>query len=143
MATVDVLAESLSRKTGTKFEVLRGHLPAKNPASCRRGANSGPMRYGLRATRGDFSHTFQGGRPMKLWDLTRWLASICDMVDMGFIPVDLLGEDKEKMAYGAGYDDGWDDGRDPDSMDPRKDSTARGDGMCNYMSSPHHPGDTM
>lgn len=49
-------------------------------------------------------------------------------------------EDLEKGAYCAGYDDGWDDGRDPESVDPRKDSTARSDGMCNYMSSPHFPG---
>lgn len=49
-------------------------------------------------------------------------------------------EELERGAYVAGYDDGWDDGRDPDSMDPRKDSTARGDGLTDYMSSPHWPG---
>lgn len=45
------------------------------------------MRYGLRATRGEWNHVFQASRPMKLNELTRWLTSLCDMVYMGFIPV--------------------------------------------------------
>lgn len=47
------------------------------------------MRYGLRATRGEWNHVFQCGRPMKLQDLTRWLAAINDMVAMGFIEVEM------------------------------------------------------
>lgn len=80
-ATADYLADSLSKKTGTHFEVLRGRvrLDSRKPETV--------IRYGLRATRGEWNHTFQCGRPMKLQDLNRWLASINDMVAMGFIPV--------------------------------------------------------
>lgn len=86
MATVDHLAKMLSERTGTHFEVLRGR-PQPQIRPGRMVPNTLPlMRYGLRATRSEFSHTFQGGRPMKLWDLTRWLASLNDMVVMGFIP---------------------------------------------------------
>jgi hypothetical protein len=87
-ATADHLAEQLSRKTGTQFEVLRG----RPPLSVRPGRmvpnKLPPMRYGLRATRDGHSHTFQGGRPLTLGELTRWLASLNDMVSMEFIPTD-------------------------------------------------------
>lgn len=74
MAMVDLLVEKLSQDTGSHFEVLRGRVDGK-------------MMYRLKASREDYSHYFQCSRPMKLNDLTRWLASICDMINMGFIPV--------------------------------------------------------
>lgn len=85
MAMVDIMAQMLSERTGTKFEVLRGRLP---------GSHRG-MLYGLKATRGGATHRFQAHRPMKLADLTRWLASINDMVNMGFIPVDARAREDE------------------------------------------------
>jgi hypothetical protein len=75
-ALVDFLAQQLSEKTGADFFVLRGRTPDG-------------MRYALKARlkgTGIF-WTFQGGRPVKLAEITRWLASICDMVNMGFICV--------------------------------------------------------
>lgn len=79
MAMVDHLAEILSKETGSTFVILRGRV-------------EGEMRYGLKIVGGDgpqfeFSRTFQAHRPMRLNDLTCWLASLCDMIQMGFIPV--------------------------------------------------------
>ncbi len=83
---VDSLVAQLSQFTGTKFEVLRGRVPVPDRPgqvwSIRK-----RMMYGLRATRGEWSHTFQAHRPMNRLELQRWLASICDMLQMGFIPV--------------------------------------------------------
>lgn len=61
-ATADYLADSLSKKTGTHFEVLRGRvrLDPRKPETV--------MRYGLRATRGEWSHTFQA---WWIWGLFR------------------------------------------------------------------------
>jgi hypothetical protein len=73
---VDSLAEQLSKKTGTTFEVLRGRMRPGHVTM-----------YGLKATRDDVSYQFQAIRPMELDELKRWLASINDMVTMGFIPV--------------------------------------------------------
>jgi hypothetical protein len=86
-AHVDSLAEELSKRTGSHWEILRGRVPA-NPS---RPSAGNVMRYGLKITRefgGEkYSHTFQAHRPMKLLELQRWLASISDMVVMGYIPV--------------------------------------------------------
>lgn len=75
MSMVDRLAQMLSKKTGSKFEVRRGRNAKMQ------------MRYGLKATRDDVSYHFQAPHPMTYNELTRWLASINDMVTMGFIPV--------------------------------------------------------
>jgi hypothetical protein len=74
MATADHLAKDLSDKTGTKFEVRRGRNARMQ------------MRYGLKATREGVSYCFQAMHPMTYNELTRWLATINDMVTMGFIP---------------------------------------------------------
>lgn len=78
MALAHILAENLSEMTGTHFEVFGRRIQVA-------GKSNPQMRYSLRATRGEYSHVFQASRPMKLDDLTRWLASISDMVTMGFI----------------------------------------------------------
>lgn len=109
-ATVDYLAEQLSRKTGTDFEVLRGRPMVKD--SWMSAPEPGPMRYGLRATRREkagastdtVSYTFQASRPMPLNELTRWLASICDMIDMGFIPVDIYRSGPATRSREKGLD---------------------------------------
>lgn len=87
-STVDYLAAELSKKTGTKFTVTGGRMPP--PLSYGRPIPNalGDMRYQLRAERGIHSYTFQAMRPMTLGEMRRWLASINDMVGMGFIPVD-------------------------------------------------------
>lgn len=72
-ALVDILARRLGERTGSEFTVLRGRV-------------DGAMRYGLTATRDGHSYTFQAHRPMTIGELTRWLASILDMIDMGYIP---------------------------------------------------------
>lgn len=79
-ATVDLLAEKLSRLTGTEFTVLRGRVPVYDNKPERT-----VMRYALRATRDGHSHVFGGGRPMTLREITGWTASLCDMMMMGFI----------------------------------------------------------
>lgn len=76
----DYLAHKLSEYTGSEFTVLPHQI-------------DGRLLYGLRATRGQYSHQFQPHRLMEYRDLVRWLASICDMVNLGFIPVK-LGERK-------------------------------------------------
>jgi hypothetical protein len=96
-AHVDYLAEALSRYTGTEFSILRGRVPVYDNKPLRT-----VMRYQLKATRRaeielfhgairipdeEISYVFQAHRPMPLREMTRWLASICDMVNMGFIPV--------------------------------------------------------
>lgn len=81
MAMVDYMATKLSEYTGSEVEVLRGR------------DENGLMRYGLKMSRDGHSHTFQAHRPMKLNELTRWLASICDMIMMGYIPVSFLWKD--------------------------------------------------
>jgi hypothetical protein len=81
---VDHLAQILSEKTGSRFEVRRPRVPT-DPLD-----PTGPqqMRYLLMATRSDFTYVFQRTRPMKRLEMERWLASIYDMVVMGFIPVE-------------------------------------------------------
>jgi len=74
MARIDYLAEHLSDLTGSKFVILRGRVDRK-------------MVYGLKVVKEDYAYQFQSTRFMTLNELTRWLASICDMVQMGFIPV--------------------------------------------------------
>lgn len=86
---VDHLAALLSEKTGTTFTVLGGRLPAKDffgrPVL---GVKSrGDYRYLLKAERDGHTYVFQQHRPMTGRELIRWLASINDMVNMGFIPV--------------------------------------------------------
>lgn len=90
MATADILARQLSEKTGTTFEVRRGRNARMQ------------MRYGLKATREDVSYCFQAHHPMTLNELTRWLASINDMVTMGFVPVCSLREQEER-DHNGGY----------------------------------------
>lgn len=86
---VDILAQRLSELTGTKFIILRRRVPVKDrPGQVF--AIKRKMRYGLRAERGGspaWTHTFQAHRPMPLPEITRWLASICDMIEMGFIQI--------------------------------------------------------
>ena len=72
MSMADTLADNLSKRTGTKFTVLRARV-------------NGKMRYGLLAERSGFSHTFQAHRGVSHSELTQWLASISDMINMGFI----------------------------------------------------------
>lgn len=85
MALVDQLAENLSAMTGTKFTILRGRPPVsyEGPVPKKRS----PMLYMLKAERSDCEYTFGGGRGRTIADMTRMLASICDMVNMGYIPV--------------------------------------------------------
>ena len=85
MALVDQLAENLSVMTGTKFTILRGRPPVRygGPVVNKRP----PMQYFLKADREDCAYTFGGGRGRSHADMTRMLASICDMVNMGYIPV--------------------------------------------------------
>lgn len=93
-ATCDCLAAFLSQKTGTDWTVLRGRPMKKEPRMS--APEPGPMRYQLKATRridSDprselVSYVFQANRPMSLGEITRLLASLCDMVSMGYIPVD-------------------------------------------------------
>lgn len=86
-STVDFLAESLSRKTGTKFSVLRTRPPLLDFFDKPIPGKYGQMKYGLKAEREDVNYVFQRSRLMTLDELRRWLASINDMVSMGFIPV--------------------------------------------------------
>jgi hypothetical protein len=81
---VDVLAQRLSELTGTKFTIRRGRHTERFPW----GVETGPMLYQLRAEREGISYTFQLNRPMPMAEMRRWLASICDMVNMGFIRVE-------------------------------------------------------
>lgn len=74
MAMIDALAEQLTKQTGTQFTILRG----KNPEG---------RRYALKAVKGESSYIFQYHRPMKLDELTRLLATLCDAINMGFVPV--------------------------------------------------------
>ena len=94
MATVDHLAEQLSKHTGNKFEILRGRVPVPGNPTAR-----GPMRYGLKATRGGHDHSFGPLGGYTLQELTRWLASILDMYHMGF----LTHPDLEPKTNGSGY----------------------------------------
>lgn len=75
-ALCDRLAAKLSEMTGTTFAVERG--PVENRVRM----------YCLTAQRGSVKYVFQASRQgVPVGEITAWLASICDMVNMGFIPV--------------------------------------------------------
>lgn len=98
MATADDLARLLSARTGSTFVVLRGRPPLRVVPGRVIPNKIPPMRYGLRIERPSLiegephTHTFQSGRPLTLRELTSWLASIADMIDMGFIPTHQPGQ---------------------------------------------------
>lgn len=80
---VDVLAKMLSERTGTKFTVLRVPMQI-----------DGKMvwRYALNAERGEHMRFFffgaqMGDRYHNINDMKRTLATLVDMIDMGFLPV--------------------------------------------------------
>jgi hypothetical protein len=82
---VDALASKLSDLTGTRFEVLRERrvYSAQHPTSF-------VMRYYLRATHRGVAHTFGGYRGFTIDEMKYYLASLCDLIEMGFVPVSAM-----------------------------------------------------
>lgn len=70
---VDYLARNLSEKTGSQFEVVRRREHKRTL-------------YGLQVRRDGNIYQF-GGTSMSVDELKRWLATISDMVGMGFLLV--------------------------------------------------------
>ena len=75
-ATIDYLVRHLNELVRGDFRILRGQI-------------DGVHRYQLKAVfDGELvgeGHVFQGHRPLQLIEITRWLASICDMAAWGLL----------------------------------------------------------
>ena len=86
---VDGLAQQLSERTGSEFEVLR----RRETYSSNDFRDSVVTRYFLRATHGgrrdgqSYTHVFGGYRGFTANEMKYYLASILDMISMEYIPV--------------------------------------------------------
>jgi hypothetical protein len=83
---VDTLAEKLSELTGTKFTVVREEQIYSNQIF----QPSVITRYRLRAEIGVHTRTFGTYRGLTANEMKFYISSICDMIEMGFVPVSKL-----------------------------------------------------
>lgn len=97
---VDTLAAKLTGLTDTKFEVLRGQVPVDQIPGQPYCGRETVRRYMLRTTRKsasepeqEYTYVFRFGASngLNCNQMKAYLATLCDMIQFGFLPIETKG----------------------------------------------------
>ena len=106
---VDSLAAQLTSLTDTKFEVLRDQVPVDEIPGQPYCGRETVRRYMLRTTRKsasepgqDYTYAFRFGESngLNVNQMKAYLATLCDMIQFGFLPIETKGPPVEKPTSG-------------------------------------------